>query len=202
MPPKLVLLIWKILHWAIPTQDILKSHHLNTNQRCVFGCQEEESLTFSSHVHSPRLSGLVLSTSDLQSSNQKDNLSRVIIMIHLIGEKRNVLSQRHQAESSLSHQAESWSTQDSAKQNSIAALPDPLICREDLIPGRIAENCPGSPGNLVDGEGWLVVCRKFKDIFYKKFQTASILPLTHSKLDLLLCFESSPAKSTGDHCMQ
>ena len=43
-PRKQILFMWKLFHQAIPTIDVLKSHHLMVVGLCKFGCKVEESI--------------------------------------------------------------------------------------------------------------------------------------------------------------
>ena len=44
LPKKQLLFMWKLFHQAIPTVDVLKSHHLMVTGLCRFGCKMEESI--------------------------------------------------------------------------------------------------------------------------------------------------------------
>ena len=44
LPRKQLLFMWKLFHQAIPTIDVLKSHHLMVAGLCKFGCKVEESI--------------------------------------------------------------------------------------------------------------------------------------------------------------
>ena len=44
LPKKQLLFMWKLFHQAIPTVDVLKSHHLMVTGLCRFGCKVEESI--------------------------------------------------------------------------------------------------------------------------------------------------------------
>ena len=44
LPQKQLLFIWKLLHKAIPSNDVLKEHHLIVGNSCHFGCFDEESI--------------------------------------------------------------------------------------------------------------------------------------------------------------
>ena len=109
LPQKQLLFIWKLLHQAIPSTDVLRDHHLTINNSCHFGCSEEESihhLFFSCPVVKAAWYGLFpfnlplhLQTNDLLSwlkstlLSLKDNeeLSKgIITLLNVIWRRRNL----------------------------------------------------------------------------------------------------------------
>lgn len=44
IPPKYLLFVWRLLHGAIPTTEILQQHHLQVSQHCYLCSASEESL--------------------------------------------------------------------------------------------------------------------------------------------------------------
>lgn len=44
IPPKFQLFLWKLLHEALPSGDILSKHHLSNSLACLNGCDSKETL--------------------------------------------------------------------------------------------------------------------------------------------------------------
>ena len=109
LPQKYLLFLWKLLHDAIPTGDVLQHHHLNNRSMCSFGCDRSEtllhlfcscSLTRAIWFHSlgirvdfssfPEFKTWLKSTLlALHSDARPETISKIIILLNFLWMKRN-----------------------------------------------------------------------------------------------------------------
>ena len=109
LPQKQLLFVWKLLHKAIPSTDVLREHHLMVGNSCHFGCSEEESIhhlffscslvkaawfgtfSFSPPLHLQTNDLLTWLKSTLFSLKDDENfLKGIIVFLNEIWRKRNL----------------------------------------------------------------------------------------------------------------
>lgn len=117
LPKKYLLLVWKLLCQAIPSTDILRLHHLEVDNDCQFGCNEDETILhiftrclFSRSLWSqgvnvrPPLFSSPLNFTEwlkeffmmLDELGEVETLHKSIILLNLIWRKRNFAFHNHQ----------------------------------------------------------------------------------------------------------